>query len=645
MKTTLTFIYLTIVIVLTGCTNQEKSTTLLHSNFENNSDENLSPWKEIVSSKVYSSKSGITTDAHSGQNAYKISRIWSDNGSSAGIETASFIPIDTSEKYLLSFWYKTENIIEYSLPIRVQFIVMRINHKPLNYQKNISWSDAQWRQSYFLLENLPDDADSVKIQIYTRYRTKGSIFLDDIEFRVASKKDIDGFESWRRQDIPDPIGNANIMERKNAKFFNLQKGEDRWWLMMPDGRATWSIGTMAVMPGSSGNGNIGVYNWYKEKYKEDSMAFANMLFDTLKSWGFNSYAGWTSDEFAQISAQRHQNEEDYFPMFRVLSLSRMGDNKDYYARNRNGEIKDGSHSLVDPFNPQWREEARQKALDQIPLFRDKQWFAGWYIDNEIDFRDLYKFVWADYSAKEFLMRLQKKYENIGQLNQSWTSTFGEYNYASFDEILTDKPEPKDWDDPLYEDFTDFERTMVKEYIDFTYDLVKELDPNHLVISNRINLGPMANLYRTMDLWGKYDLVCMNIYPQNLLFGFSPGELDIMKRLHEGTGKPVIIGEWSVPAIGPELYGFGVDPYDRPMDWSWPQVVRSQKERGEVYRACMMQLASMDFIVGAGWFKPIDVNSPIRRANRGLINGNFEPYEEMVNAIKETNGIIKEKMNL
>ena len=92
----------------------------------------------------------------------------------------------------------------------------------------------------------------------------------------------------------------------------------------------------------------------------------------------------------------------------------------------------------------------------------------------------------------------------------------------------------------------------------------------------------------------------------------------MKRLHEGTGKPVIIGEWSVPAIGPELYGFGVDPYDRPLDWSWPQVVRSQVERGEVYRACMLQLASMDFIVGAGWFKPIDVNSPIRRANRGLI---------------------------
>ena len=375
------------------------------------------------------------------------------------------------------------------------------------------------------------------------------------------------------------------------------------------------------------------------------MGFANLLFDKFVSWGFNSYAGWTADEFAIITEERYQNEQDYFPMYRVLSLCRMGEDKDYYAMNRDGKMKDGNHSFADPFNPVWRKEARQKALDQIPAYRDKPWFVGWYIDNEINLDDLFTYVYAEYSGKEFIKQLQNKYQKIEGLNQNWTSPFGQYDYASFEDILNDKPVPKDWDDPLYKDFTDFERVMVKEYIDFTYDLVKELDPNHIVISNRINLGPMPELYRTMDLWGRYDLICMNIYPQNLLFGFAPGELDIMKRLHEGTGRPVIIGEWSVPAIGPELYSFGVDPYDRPLDWSWPQVVRNQEERGEVYHACMMQLSALDFMVGAGWYKPIDVNSPVRRANRGLINGNFEPYEVMVDSIKETNLTIKEKMNL
>jgi hypothetical protein len=645
MKTFQTLICLIIIISIAGCANREKRTTLLQSDFENNSDDNLNPWEQIATSGGATSTSGITSDAHTGEKAYTISRVWTDEGGSSGIVTSSLLPLEPSGKYLLSFWYKMENITEYSLPLRVQFRVTRSNHKPLDYQKSISWSEGQWRQIYMLLENLPEDADSLGIQFYTRLRTKGGILLDDIEFYVASNKDIKEFESWRRQDLPVPMGNAKMIQGEKTGFFHLQKGEDRWWLIRPDGSATWSIGTMAVMPLNTGNGNLGVYNWYNENYGEDSMAYAQMLFDSLKSWGFNSYAGWTTDKFALITAQRYQNKEEYFPMFRVLSLSRMGEGKDYYARDRNGGLKDGNHSVVDPYNPVWRKEARQKALDQIPPFRDKPWFAGWYIDNEIDFDDLFRFVWADYSSKEFIRQLRNKYRNIDQLNQQWTSSFGQYNYASFDEILTDKPEPKDWDDPLYEDFTDFERVMVKEYIDFTYDLVKELDPNHLVISNRINLGPMGDLYRTLDMWGKYDLVCMNIYPQNLLFGFAPGELEIMRRLHEGTGKPVIIGEWSVPAISQELYGFGVDPYDRPMDWSWPQVVRNQKERGEVYQACMMQLASMDFVVGAGWYKPIDVNSPIRRANRGLINGNFEPYAEMVRMIKETNENLKEKMNL
>jgi hypothetical protein len=194
-------------------------------------------------------------------------------------------------------------------------------------------------------------------------------------------------------------------------------------------------------------------------------------------------------------------------------------------------------------------------------------------------------------------------------------------------------------------FFEFERIMIKEYIDFTYNLIKELDPNHIVISNRINLGPMSDLHRTMDLWGKYDLICMNIYPENLKIGFSEGELEIMKKLHRITGRPVIIGEWSVPAISKTLYSFEPDSLDRPLDWSWPQVVRDQKERGEVYNACMKQLSSLDFVVGAGWFKPIDVDSPSRRANRGLLNGNFETYSEMTNKIQKTNLEIKEKMNI
>src|SRR5690606_31834577 len=117
----------------------------------------------------------------------------------------------------------------------------------------------------------------------------------------------------------------------------------------------------------------------------------------------------------------------------------------------------------------------------------------------------------------------------------------------------DKPEPLNPEDPKWPDFAAFERKMIGEYINYTYNLVKEVDPNHLVISNRINLDPMPDLYRTIDLWGRYDIVCVNIYPDNNMMGFNSGEIEILKKVHQGTGRPVMIGEWSVPSIDSGLY--------------------------------------------------------------------------------------------
>jgi hypothetical protein len=122
-------------------------------------------------------------------------------------------------------------------------------------------------------------------------------------------------------------------------------------------------------------------------------------------------------------------------------------------------------------------------------------------------------------------------------------------------------------------------------------------------------------------------------------------LDILKDLHEGTGKPVMVGEWGVPALDSGLYDHNEDPYGRRIDWSWPQVVRTQEERGEVYNACMRQLAALDFMVGAVWYRPMDADSPTRRSNRGMFNSRHEPYVELVEAMRETNTYLRKAMSL
>jgi hypothetical protein len=60
---------------------------------------------------------------------------------------------------------------------------------------------------------------------------------------------------------------------------------------------------------------------------------------------------------------------------------------------------------------------------------------------------------------------------------------------------------------------------------------------------------------------------------------------------------------------------------------------------------MKQLASTPYVIGAAWFKVFDVDSPTRRANRGLIDGNHQPYQEFIRFFTETNQEIKRNLNI
>jgi len=94
-------------------------------------------------------------------------------------------------------------------------------------------------------------------------------------------------------------------------------------------------------------------------------------------------------------------------------------------------------------------------------------------------------------------------------------------------------------------------------------------------------------------------------------------------MHARSGKPILIGEWSVPALDSGLY-------DNPkaLDWSYPQTVGTQTERARQAATILGQLYNLPFIVGAHWFTWRDFDSAVRRANRGLFRASGEPWLEL-----------------
>ena len=619
---------------------------IINPGFEETVDSNPVGWEILNTDDTKIFQASISEQSHSGDHAMMFGRAWAEEWARHGIKTQTSLSVDPGNKYLLSFWYKTDGIDEYPLPLVVRLNVTRQNgSSDLRYDKNIS-TQQDWTQIYWVIDTLPPDATDAELSFFLWIRTKGKVIIDDLEFKVADQGSIEKYYEWRTLPEPEFEYDAENTNFSPTGFFNVKKDGSKWWLVGPQGNATWAIATMGEIPGTRGNGNVHLAKWFEDKYQSNRMEYAKMQYGLLEDWGINSLAGWTVDEYSMLTKDRYNNGKPWFPIYKVLNFSIMGADKEYYAKNREGELKGvHDHSFPDPFNPVWREDARQKAINNIDQYKEEPWFAGWFMDNEIDYGSLFEYIWGDYSALEFIKFLQTKYNEINALNTSWTSDFGRFNYASFEDILSDKPSPVEWDDPLYADFVAFERIMMKEYIDYTYDMVKEMDPNHLIISNRLNLGPMGSLYRTIDLWSKYDIICVNMYPENLFFGFDKGELEILDWVHEKTGKPVILGEWSIPALDSKLYDFGEDPYDRPLDWSWPQVVRDQRERAMAYRTCMMQLASKPYMLGAAWFKVLDVYSESRRANRGLIDDNHQPFQDFVEVFRSTNLEIQNRLGL
>jgi hypothetical protein len=638
-----TFLVIGIVLLCFSC-NRKTPNLVNNPGFETGNGDNPDGWVISSPRNFTNFIAGLDeNESRSGKRSYKIS--WPSHIRRVSITLSKEEPIaiDPQKNYILSFWYRTNGFNDYPRAGSASFRVICEETPSVRYSKAIYTSD-RWKHYHILLDNMPHDANNLELSFSASVNTEGTIWFDDIEFREATGMDVAFFERWRRQPVPEITGGAGNRSFEATGLYRVEKTDDRWWLIDPEGNPTWAIANSATL--GSTDRPVSQTEWFRTRFGTTSEEIYESMYNIFVECGFNSLAGWSHDIYGRISKERAGAGQPYMPMTRVLGLNSALRDPGAYARDRDGNLKDRSgHQVPDPFNPHWRRAARERAEETIPAYRDEPWFLGWYVSNEMDFTQLYRYIWAGYSSREFIKRLESRYKTIDALNKAWTSPLGSYQYASFNEILADKPEPVEWDDPLWADFAEFERHMMKEYIDFTIDLVRELDPGRLIISNRINLGPMPEIYRTIDLYAKYDIVCMNIYPDNNRIGFKPGELEIMKKLYEGTGRPIMIGEWSVPAIDSDLYAFGEDPLGRPLDWSWPQVLRTQKERGEAYDICIKQLASLDFMIGAHWFITFDVDTPERRSNRGLMNRDFQLYRDLTDAMTKANYDIKRDLGI
>jgi len=508
-------------------------------------------------------------------------------------------------KATISGVYKTEEVPPFFAAVTVNYY----GEKDRIARERYTLASApDWRPFRVPLRRIPQGAIAMAPGFGLDRQCRGRVYF--AQLTIA-----EGVEPLEVPDNPGTVARpAPPKNFKKGNFFRLARRKHTWWFVTPQGKAFYSLGTPVKWfgkdPAGLGRGR-------------DYVAF-------MRTTGFNSVAGWSGYEhWHALNEARGGGDNAPLPLFYALQTPTLAGGFDRLKNAKGEEI--AGHRFPDPFDPAFQRAYAAKVRQVADVVSNQPWFAGWFADNEVSHRDLYRHVYSRHCAKAFHNFLAKRYRSIKALNTSWGSTF-----TSFEGLMAEKPDPKLREGKMYQDFLRFEREIVKQYIQVTLSTIRRADPDHLIFSNRFMLDDMGDWVRVVDLHREYDGIAVNIYPANNEPGLGKNAVDILKLVHERIGKPILIGEWSIPSLDSGLYD---DP--KFLDWSWDETVETQTQRARQAARVTIDLYNLPFIVGSHWFTWKDFDSKKRRANRGLFKASGQPWTELITALKRAHRCIQE----
>jgi hypothetical protein len=431
--------------------------------------------------------------------------------------------------------------------------------------------------------------------------------------------------------------------QKATGFFRVEKIDNQWWLVDPDGYLFWSHGVDCVnasaetpvtgrqtyfqwLPGDEdaqwktcwGRSGWAPVGYYKDKgeyttfnfaganlirkYGQDwSSAYKDLCHQRLKSWGINTIGNWSDSAIYRLRKT---------PYVATLGFqSRLIEGSEGYWGK-----------FPDPFDPSFREHFKAALADQRKEAINDPWCVGFFVQNEIAWGDEISLALAALGSpadqpakKEFVNYLTQKYESIGKLNDAWGCS-----YASWDNVLQSTALPDKT--KCARDLKDFYSKIAQQYFKVIHDEFKAAAPNQLYLGCRFAWVNDTTVRASAQYC---DVISFNRYE------YSVAELN----LPAGIDKPVIIGEFHFGAL------------DRGMFHTGLKVTNDQNDRAGKYKEYVLGALRNPLIVGTHWFQYLDQATTGRGDGEnyqiGLIDICDTPYPETIDAVRKTGYLMYE----
>ena len=267
----------------------------------------------------------------------------------------------------------------------------------------------------------------------------------------------------------------------------------------PNGDPFFSSGVCGVTAKGYYAPDLGYYPYYENimELYGDEETWANVTYDRLISWGFNTAAG--GDEYILDKG---------IPYTVQLGLSSM---------NWTNRV------MPDYFSEEWYERVERICKEKVePLANDTQ-LIGYFLANELrwgaefqDYGDVFRVYLKKpwYSpAKQFLVGfLRNRYDgDINAFNKAWFTLFRSFDdiyNISFLGIFPKTPKSK-------VDRADFTYAVAEHFYKTCHDTIRKYDKNHLLLGSRfLAYGVPREVVKACGLYN--DVISVNQYPTLLI---------------------------------------------------------------------------------------------------------------------------------
>ncbi len=399
---------------------------------------------------------------------------------------------------------------------------------------------------------------------------------------------------------------------KATGFFRVDKINDQWWLITPEGHPFFSNGINGVsMSGTATSKGVRHYQQAAKKIYGTPEAWAEAQAGRCDKWGWNTIGAWSH---WRLFKKR-------MPYTLLLSVG----NHDWL-----------SGKMTDIFAPEYRLSVRRRVKERAGPLVDDPWLVGYFLDNEMkwgpDHRGghLFDIAFAkpaktNATKRALLAMLEQRYKTIDALRNDFETKAQTWAELAETHTLESRDTPAAMKIRL-----DWAGKVAQRFFSVTSEELRAVDPNHLNLGVRFIAQCVPR--PVIEAAGKYvDVMSINYYNWDMLVEMfinrlSPDYLPAKGMLEEHYrvgGRPILISEWGFRAA------------DAGLPNSWPPIyptLATQADRADAYEKRLRKMLSKPWIVGQHWFiyadQPPEGRFDGEDNNFGLVSEKDIPYKEL-----------------